>query len=132
LGRYRVEVDESWERDRIKDQEAKIWYEQVPIRGKGFIYLRSLTDCAAYVPSIVILNNLVKALEGSRIAHKVERLDGEGVIFFDLADFKAVAKILGAKKKRPAPKPKIIENLVQAGKKFRFATGAQCISDGQI
>lgn len=130
LGRYRIEVDESWERDRIKDQEAKIFYEQVPIRGKGFMYLRSLNGCAAYVPSIGILNNLAKALEG--IPHRVERLDGEGVIFFDLADFAAVAKILGAKKKRPAPKPQIIENLVQAGEKFRFATGAQCISDGQI
>ncbi len=130
LGRYRIEVDESWEHERTKDQDAKIWYEQVPIRGKGFIYLRSLNVCAAYMPSIIILNNLAKALEG--IAHRVERLDGEGIIFFDLADFAAVAKILRAKKKRPAPKQQIIENLVQAGKKFRFATGAQCISDGQI
>ena len=125
LGRYRIEVDESWEHDRTKDQDAKIWYEQVPIRGKGFMYLRSLTGCAAYVPSMGILNNLVKALENAQMAFRTERLDGEGVILFDLADFKAVAKILGAKKKRPAPKPKIIENLVQAGKKFRFATGAQ-------
>jgi hypothetical protein len=123
LGRYRIEVDESWEHERTKDQDAKIWYEQVPIRGKGFMYLRSLTGCAAYVPSIGILNNLVKALVG--IAHRVEWLDGEGVIMFDLADFEAVAKILGAKKKRPAPKQQIIENLVQAGKKFRFATGAE-------
>jgi hypothetical protein len=125
LGRYRIEVDESWEHDRTKDQDAKIWYEQVPIRGKGFMYLRSLTGCAAYVPSIGILNNLVKALENAQMTFRTERLDGEGVILFDLVDFKAVAKILGAKKKRPAPKPKIIENLVQAGKKFRFATGAQ-------
>ena len=124
MGRRTLE-GESWEHERTKDQDAKIWYEQVPIRGKGFMYLRSLNGCAAYVPSVGILKNLVKALEGSRIAHRVERLDGEGVIFFDLADFAAVAKILGAKKKRPAPKPKIIENLVQAGKKFRFATGAQ-------
>jgi hypothetical protein len=132
LGRYRIEVDESWEHERTKDQDAKIWYEQVPIRGKGFMYLQSQTGCAAYVPSVGILKNLVKALEGSRIAHRVERLDDEGIIFFALADFAAVAKILGAKKKRPAPKQQIIENLVQAGKKFRFATGVQCISDGQI
>jgi hypothetical protein len=75
---------------------------------------------------------MVKVLEDARMAHKVERLDGEGVIFFDLADFKAIAKSLGAKKKRPAPKQEVIEKLVQAGKNFRFATGANCTSDGQI
>jgi hypothetical protein len=109
IRRYLIELDESWEHDRTKDLDAKIWYEQAPIRGKGFIYLKSTNGCAAYVPSMGILNNMIKALEDAQVPHQVERLGGEAVIYFNLQDFKDAAKILGAKMKKPKPKQELIE-----------------------
>ena len=98
IGRYRIELDESWEHDRTKDHDAKIWYEQVPIRGKGFIYLKSTNGCAAYVPSMGMFNNMAKALEDAQVAHQVERLDGEGVIYFSTWKIlKQLLRFLGRK-----------------------------------
>lgn len=115
FGRFKIAMDESWQHDRTKNPEVKIWYEQVPIRSKGLIYLHSTNGCAAYVPSIGTLNNMVKAMEQARIAHKVSLYDGEGLIFFDLHDFKKVAKIMGAKRKRPGPKVPISEEARNRG-----------------
>jgi hypothetical protein len=131
LGPYRIEFDESLKHDPTVDRDSKVWYEQIPIRGKGYIYLKTTTGCAAYVPSMGIFNNMVKPLEDAQVPHQVDRLDDEGVIYFSLQDFKAAAKILGVKMKRPKPKPEVMEKGIEALKNYRL-TNVQSDLEGQI
>jgi hypothetical protein len=115
IDRYKIVLDESWEHERNRDYDAKIWYELIPIRIKGgMVYLQTTTSCAAFVPSIGVLNNLSAALTTANIPHKLEKLDGEGLICFGLHDLKKAAKIFGAKRRKTLTeeqKKKAIANL---------------------
>lgn len=131
FGRYRIELDESFAHGRTFNPDVKIWYEQVPIRRKGFIYLKSTNGCAAYVPTIGTINNMQKTLESAKIHHTVDKCDGEGLIYFDLHDFKKVAKILGAKRKRPAPSLEQIKKGCAALKLYRESKAqGRCTAPG--
>ena len=132
IGRFKITMDESWDHEKNRKPEDKIWYEQIPCHGKGFIYLKSDTRCAAYIPSTGVLNNLSNALATARINHHVEHLDGEGFIYFALADLKRAAKVLKAKIRRKPLSEDHKKKLVEAGAAFRFSTGQDGTKQGQI
>ena len=128
-GRYRIGMDEAWEHERpeVRNPERR-WYEQIPCRAGGFIYLYSEDP-----PTLGLYTTQVKSARA--IMTKIpglqaEWMDGEAVIKFPPDALDQVAEMAGARKKRQGRKltPTEKSNLLQAGKAHRFknkSTGLQ-------
>ena len=79
--RYRIAMDEAWahERPEVRNPDRR-WYEQIPCRAEGFIYLYSEDPptLGLYSTQVKRARAIVKQIPGL----KAEWMDGEAVIYF--------------------------------------------------
>ena len=114
-------MDEAWkhERPEVRNPDRR-WYEQIPCRAGGFIYLYSEDP-----PMVGLYSTQVKSARAimSKIPGlRAEWLDEEAVIYFPPDALNQVAEMAGARKKRQGRKLTAAEksNLLKSGKAHRF------------
>lgn len=125
-GRYRIALDEAWkyERPEVRNPDRR-WYEQIPCRGGGFIYLESEDP----TPVLKLYTPMVKSARA--IFNKIKHIpgvtadfhyDGEAMILFPPEVLNQVAELAGARKKRQGRRLSAAEKsqLVEAGIAYRF------------
>ncbi len=101
LGPYKITLDESWKALTLgqKLAEEKIFYELIPTKANGFIYLyrnQKPRLFRLYLPHVRNVRNNYATIPGCQI----EILDGESTVTFPESVFKQVAEMAGARKKR--------------------------------
>lgn len=100
---YRIALDEAWayERSEVRNPDRR-WYEQIPCRGGGFIYLYSEDPptLGLYTTQVKSARAIVKKIPGLG----AEWLDEEAVIYFSPDALDQVAEMAGARKKRQGRK----------------------------
>jgi hypothetical protein len=124
-GSYRIVLDETWnsERPEIRRPDRR-WYEQIPCRGGGFIYLyaEEPPTLGLYTPLVKSARSIfekIKAIPGVRADF---HYDGEAVLYFPPEILPQVPELAGARKKRRGRKLTAVERtkLVAAGLAYRF------------
>ncbi len=134
--RFRIAMDEAWkyERPEVRNPDRR-WYEQIPCRKGGFIYLYSEDP-----PTLALYTTQVKSARAimSKIPGlQAEWMDGEAVIYFPPDALDQVAEMAGARKKRQGRKLSVEakSKLLKAGMSYRFnvnSTGLQEENLGSI
>jgi hypothetical protein len=133
---HQIVLDEAWhqERPEIRAPDRR-WYERIPVRNGGHIYLYSEDPpiLGLYSTQIKSARAIVRKFPGL----KAEWMDGEAVIYFVPDFLDQIAVVAGARKKRRgrplSPEEKF--QLIEAGKAYRFtgnSTGLQGENPAQI
>jgi hypothetical protein len=96
--KYLIKLDES--SSSIPEEEVeknRIWLEYIPAH-EGMIYLScaSPIELAYYTNSIGKINN-IKEEVGNSV--KIIKMDGEGIIYFNLDMFKIISKLARARRR---------------------------------
>jgi hypothetical protein len=132
-GRYRIAFDECWyyERPEVKKVDRR-WYEQIPCRGGGFIYLYSEHPpmLGLYTTQVKSARAIMRRLPGL----KAEWLDGEAVVYFPPGLLDQVAEMAGARRKRQGRKlsAEEITKLIEAGMAYRFTGKGKGVQSGNL
>jgi hypothetical protein len=133
---YRIALDEAWDHERpeIRNPDRR-WYEQIPCRGGGFIYLYSEEPpmLGLYTAHVKGARAIMRKIAGL----KAEWMDGEAAIYFPPELLDQIAEMAGARKKRQGGQLTAAEKskLAEAGKAYRFtgkSTGLQTENLPQI
>jgi hypothetical protein len=127
-GRYRIELDESWYHEHPEVRAGnQHWYETIPCRGGGLIYLYSETE------NLLVL--LTPAKLGQRVLQEVAGawLRGqpgeETEILFPAEALHQVAEIARARRKRRLS-PEHKAKLTEADKAHRFQAKSPVLEMG--
>jgi len=120
--RYKMAMEESWQHERPEVRTPdRIWYEQIPCRGRAFISVYSLSPLTLklWTPRPKNAKLVWMALKGADGVRADFHFDGEAELFFPLEVLQQVAQLAGARRRRRLSEEEKAK-LIEVGMTHRF------------